>query len=75
MRYGAGDSPEILLQGGNHGEAEKLSACYENSLQLAAGNNLATVAFPAISTGVYGYPKRASSPHSCKRYPALLRGG
>ena len=46
-----------IWQGGNHGEAEKLSACYENSLQLAADNNLATVAFPAISTGVYGYPK------------------
>ena len=46
-----------IWQGGNHGEAEKLSACYKNSLQLAAGNNLSTVAFPAISTGVYGYPK------------------
>jgi len=42
---------------------------------VVADNNLATVAFPVISTGVYGYPKRASSPHSCKRYPALLHGG
>jgi O-acetyl-ADP-ribose deacetylase (regulator of RNase III) len=46
-----------IWQGGNQGEAEKLAACYENSLQIAADKSLATVAFPAISTGVYGYPK------------------
>jgi len=38
-------------------EARLLSACYENSLALAAAHALGTVAFPAISTGVYGYPK------------------
>ena len=38
-------------------EAELLAACYRNSLALAAELGLATVAFPAISTGVYGYPK------------------
>ena len=44
---------------GEHGgrEAELLAACYRNSLALAAGLGLAAVAFPAISTGVYGYPK------------------
>jgi O-acetyl-ADP-ribose deacetylase (regulator of RNase III) len=38
-------------------EARLLAACYENCLALAAAHALATVAFPAISTGVYGYPK------------------
>ncbi|HET7730709.1 MAG TPA: O-acetyl-ADP-ribose deacetylase [Usitatibacter sp.] len=44
---------------GQHGGAEPrlLAACYENSIALAASHGLATLAFPAISTGVYGYPK------------------
>lgn len=44
---------------GHHGgeEARLLAACYENSIALAVENGLATLAFPAISTGVYGYPK------------------
>ncbi|MEO7970141.1 MAG: O-acetyl-ADP-ribose deacetylase [bacterium] len=36
--------------------AELLAACYRNSLSLAVQNNLTSIAFPAISTGVYGYP-------------------
>lgn len=46
----------VYGQGGND-KAELLAACYRNSLQLAANNRLKTVAFPAISTGVYGYPQ------------------
>lgn len=46
-----------IWNGGNNHEAEKLTACYTNSLKLAAENNCSTVAFPGISTGVYGYPK------------------
>jgi O-acetyl-ADP-ribose deacetylase (regulator of RNase III) len=44
---------------GQHGglEAKLLAACYENSIALAAERSLETLAFPAISTGVYGYPK------------------
>jgi len=44
---------------GNHGgaEAQLLASCYVNSIALAASHRLATIAFPAISTGVYGYPK------------------
>ena len=41
---------------GRQGEPEKLAACYRNSLALAAENGCKTVAFPSISTGVYGYP-------------------
>ncbi|MCL2496754.1 MAG: macro domain-containing protein, partial [Clostridiales bacterium] len=50
-----------IWQGGGKGEPEKLNSCYENSLQLAADNGLATVAFPAISTGIYGYPKQSAA--------------
>jgi O-acetyl-ADP-ribose deacetylase (regulator of RNase III) len=42
---------------GGKGKAELLAACYRNSLQLAVDNGLKTIAFPAISTGVYGYPQ------------------
>jgi O-acetyl-ADP-ribose deacetylase (regulator of RNase III) len=48
---------------GEHGgeEAELLANCYHNSLTLAVEKNLASVAFPAISTGVYGYPPQEAA--------------
>jgi O-acetyl-ADP-ribose deacetylase (regulator of RNase III) len=45
-----------VWQGGDRGEPETLAACYRNALRLAAENGARTVAFPGISTGVYGYP-------------------
>ena len=42
-------------------EAELLAACYRNSLKLAAEHSLSTIAFPAISTGVYGYPREEAA--------------
>lgn len=45
-----------LWRGGSHGEAELLAACYRNSLKLAAAHGVRTIAFPAISCGIYGYP-------------------
>ena len=47
--------------GGVHNEGIKLSNCYQNSLQLAVENGCKTVAFPNISTGVYGYPKQEAA--------------
>jgi len=47
--------------GGSCGEAEKLANCYTNSLKLAEEHGCRTVAFPAISTGVYGYPKEQAA--------------
>lgn len=45
-----------VWHGGGQGEAELLANCYRNSLKLAAENDVRTIAFPAISCGVYGYP-------------------
>jgi len=45
-----------VWRGGEHGEAALLAACYRNSLALAAEQGAATIAFPSISTGIYGYP-------------------
>lgn len=49
-----------VWHGGGRGEAELLASCYRESLRLAEEAGLETVAFPAISTGVYGYPKEAA---------------
>jgi O-acetyl-ADP-ribose deacetylase (regulator of RNase III) len=50
-----------VWRGGDQGEPERLQACYQNSLQLAREYEVRTIAFPAISTGVYGYPKQAAT--------------
>lgn len=47
--------------GGNHDEDELLAGCYRNCLRLAAENDLKSVAFPAISTGVYSYPSERAA--------------
>lgn len=50
-----------VWQGGEHGEAELLADCYRHSLQLALQYAIRSIAFPAISTGVYGFPKREAA--------------
>lgn len=45
-----------VWRGGTFGEAELLAACYYNSLKLAVEKGIRRIAFPSISTGVYGYP-------------------
>ena len=50
-----------VWHGGTKGEAEKLADCYRNSLLLAVQHNCNSIAFPAISTGVYGFPKATAA--------------
>ena len=46
-----------VWHGGARGEAHQLASCYRRALEVASANGLHTLAFPGISTGVYGYPK------------------
>ena len=51
-----------VWQGGGHGEAELLAACHRRSLELAAELGCRSIAFPAVSTGIYGYPVELAAP-------------
>lgn len=62
-----------VYHGGNRGEAELLASCYRKSLELAAAHNLKTIAFPAISTGVYGYPVREAAQTALREILDFLR--
>jgi O-acetyl-ADP-ribose deacetylase (regulator of RNase III) len=50
-----------MWHGGGHGEAELLASCYRRSLEVTAAAGATRVAFPAISTGTYGYPFEAAA--------------
>lgn len=50
-----------IWRGGGQGEAEILAHCYRNSMALAVQTNLRSIAFPSISTGIYGFPIRRAS--------------
>ena len=49
-----------VWRGGSLGEAQRLASCYRESLRLAHGHHVGSIAFPAISCGVYGYPIEAA---------------
>jgi O-acetyl-ADP-ribose deacetylase (regulator of RNase III) len=61
-----------VWDGGGAGEPEKLEACYRSALQLARRHGLRTVAFPSISTGVYGYPVHEAAQRALKTVKDVL---
>jgi len=62
-----------VWRGGTHGESELLAGCYRHSLELAEAHECKIIAFPAISTGVYGYPREQAAAiaiDQVKQFPA-----
>jgi O-acetyl-ADP-ribose deacetylase len=62
-----------IWEGGDSGEPETLSAAYRNSLALASAAGFESLAFPAISTGVYGYPKAEAAEVAFTTIEAFLK--
>ena len=62
-----------VWQGGSANEEELLYSCYKNSIELAIKNNCKTIAFPAISTGIYGYPYEKACVIACKAVRDMLK--
>ncbi|MDD4859235.1 MAG: O-acetyl-ADP-ribose deacetylase [Dehalococcoidales bacterium] len=62
-----------IWRGGTHNEAVLLADAYRSSLSLAAANHLASISFPSISTGAYGYPVDAAAAIALKTVNSFLR--
>jgi O-acetyl-ADP-ribose deacetylase (regulator of RNase III) len=63
-----------VYRDGEHGEPELLASCYRRSLELALEKGLRSIAFPAISTGVYGYPFEPATRIAIQTTAAFLTG-
>ncbi len=61
-----------IWRGGKVNESKLLSSCYKTSLKLAIQNGINSIAFPNISTGVYGFPKRLASEIAIKTVSEFL---
>ena len=61
-----------VYRDGQHGEPEKLANCYRNSLALAVENGCKSIAFPCISTGIYGYPKEDAAQIAVREVKSFL---
>jgi len=61
-----------VWHGGTRGEPEALASCYRRSLEIAEAGDLRSVAFPAISTGVYGYPVERAARVAMRTIEAFL---
>lgn len=62
-----------VWQDGLHGEGEKLASCYRSSLELAAHHGLSSIAFPGISTGIFGFPKEEAALIAVQTVKAFLQ--
>ncbi len=63
-----------VYRDGRHGEPELLASCYRRSLELAVAHGVRSLAFPAISTGVYGYPLAAATEIALRTTAEFLAG-
>ena len=63
-----------VWHGGNQNEAALLAQCYRRALGLAVGNNLTSIAFPAISTGIYAFPAEQAATIAVETVQAFLAG-
>lgn len=64
-----------VWHGGGHHEAELLASCYATALQMAEAHHLKSIAFPCISTGVYGYPHAAAAKIAWDTVKSHIRDG
>ena len=64
-----------VWHGGNSGEASLLASCYKESLLLAVENDIKSIAFPSISTGVYGYPTEKAAAQALQTIRDLAESG
>lgn len=62
-----------VYYGGRNNEAQKLASCYKKSLETAVKNGVKTIAFPNISTGVYGYPKYEAAEIAIREVTTFLK--
>lgn len=62
-----------VFRDGRHGEPDRLASCYRRSLEIAAEHSLASIAFPAISCGAYGYPVDAAAAIAVRSVREFLR--
>ena len=63
-----------VWRGGRSGEPDLLASCYRRALELASAHRLTSIAFPSISTGVYGYPIELAAPLAVATVRAHLAG-
>jgi len=63
-----------VWEGGLQGEAELLRSCYRECIAIAEANDISSIAFPAISTGVYDYPKQAATEIAVETVSQAVQG-
>lgn len=62
-----------VWHGGNRGEPEQLASCYRQALALAEKHHIRSIAFPSVSTGVYGYPKAEAAAIAVRETERFLK--